>query len=274
MRLKNTLTLGAISSLLLAACMAESEPAPEPAGVVDVEGVSITVRDGDRFEGSYTDALGAVEFASRRNGDTGGSLVLFVNGKRFDVVGELSTSFVEADGYGQVLTDDDKMLLASAADRIMYALGVEHDYDLPYFERLPIRNSLYFSEAPARYAHGHVVEGVPPVEGVSYSLADDGVIRLQKWRLYKGQYDKGYGGKVYSFKCTTWKNWGTSRCDKGDYGCMGRCGGGCGGAGTKYPYRDCLEHDVCSHNLCAVAGIASINCGDEYKHAIDDFNAI
>jgi hypothetical protein len=50
------------------------------------------------------------------------------------------------------------------------------------------------------------------------------------------------------------------------------CGSACNGIplfGKKYT-QDCLNHDVCSHNLNASGGSSDANCGDEYNAASDD----
>ncbi len=101
------------------------------------------------------------------------------------------------------------------------------------------------------------------------SLNDDGKVCIRKTTSVNAYYDMGTSGSAYYQSTVVGSNWGTSNCGSGDYSCMGRCGGGCNGFGGGWTL-DCLEHDVCSHNLCAGGGSSDANCGDEYNHASSD----
>jgi hypothetical protein len=81
------------------------------------------------------------------------------------------------DGGGQILDRHDMALLTAMAEPLMHALDVEDDNDLPYYERLPIRNALYLAAAPTNYVHTRIVSSAH-----TRSLGDDGVQRLAKWK--------------------------------------------------------------------------------------------
>ena len=56
------------------------------------------------------------------------------------------------------------------------------------------------------------------------------------------------------------------------YGCMGRCGAGCGHWWIPSAYTQaCLDHDVCSVKNNSSGGASDVNCGDEFSLAIDDY---
>ncbi len=100
------------------------------------------------------------------------------------------------------------------------------------------------------------------------TLNDDNNLCVKRLLTVTAYYDNS-AGAVSSVPVVVGSDWGTSACGSGNYGCMGRCGAGCGGWGGGWT-QDCLEHDACSHNLCASGGGSDVNCGDEYNHASSD----
>lgn len=56
-----------------------------------------------------------------------------------------------------------------------------------------------------------------------------------------------------------------------NYGCMGRCGGDCGGWAPSAWTKDCTDHDQCSFENGSTGGSGDSNCGDEFNEAADDW---
>ncbi len=103
---------------------------------------------------------------------------------------------------------------------------------------------------------------------VSVSMAgerNEGITCIYKGTNVTATYDLGNNGTVRNRTVKVNSNGG------GSYGCMGRCGGGCGwGAPSSYT-KDCMDHDKCSLDTGASGGSSDSNCGDEFDHAADDW---
>ncbi len=92
---------------------------------------------------------------------------------------------------------------------------------------------------------------------------NEGISCIYKGTTVTATYDLGDNGTVRNRNVVVNSNGG------GSYGCMGRCGGGCGwGAPSAYT-KDCMDHDKCSLDLGASGGSRDPNCGDEFDHAAD-----
>ena len=53
---------------------------------------------------------------------------------------------------------------------------------------------------------------------------------------------------------------------------MARCGCGCGWGAPSAWTKDCLDHDICIVDQNGQNGLATDkNCGDEFRHAADDY---
>jgi len=69
------------------------------------------------------------------------------------------------------------------------------------------------------------------------------------------------------------ESWGKNPINGGDYGCQGRCGGGCPGwtSWCSNYGQDCLKHDVCSWYHGSSGGASDSNCGGEFNQASNDW---
>jgi len=129
-------------------------------------------------------------------------------------------------------------------------------------ENTVVRILDYWSQAPANYVYGErlVEDKIEPTQ----RRGNDGVSCIKKGRRYSLQYDGSRGNT----NVTRTANYNGG----GSYGCMGRCGGGCGRWWIPSSWTlDCFEHDECSLRYGASGGSSDSNCGDEFNEAADDW---
>ena len=94
---------------------------------------------------------------------------------------------------------------------------------------------------------------------------NEGITCINKGSTVKAVYDKGSNGTLIQ------KNIKVGNSYKGG-SCMGRCGGGCGWGAPSAWAKDCLDHDICIVDQNGQNGLATDkNCGDEFRHAADDY---
>lgn len=264
--------MGAVSAVLLVVgCGVEPLP-EEAASAVDLAGEGLALERGaSTLSGAFAKDGTRVEFRSEALSPEATRLFVALNGKRFDFEADFTQGILHSDGHGAVLAAAEREVLAGFA-RTLGSYLVQGPF-APH-EQLVAVQAEYWSEAPEGYVHPskRMRLGLPAIEGERSSLsnANDGVTCITKGTTRTAYYDNK-AGTVYSQSVTVNSNWGTNSCGAGDYSCMGRCGAACGwGAPSSYTL-DCLDHDLCSHNLCASGGGSDANCGDEYNQAQDDW---
>lgn len=100
---------------------------------------------------------------------------------------------------------------------------------------------------------------------VSAGEKNEGITCISKGSTVTATYDKGTNGTIIN------KNIKVGNSYKGG-NCMGRCGGSCGWGAPSAWTKDCLDHDICIVDQNGQNGLANDkNCGDEFKHAADDY---
>lgn len=94
---------------------------------------------------------------------------------------------------------------------------------------------------------------------------NEGITCIYKGSTVKAVYDKGSNGQLVQ------KNIVVGNSYKGGK-CMGRCGG-CGWGAPSAWAKDCLDHDICIVDQNGKNDLAfDKNCGDEFRHAADDYS--
>jgi len=258
----------------LPGCMASQE-APESsqegAELANAEGLRVSRTD-RALSGNLRTPAGEVSFVSQLVSDLRVDLSMTINGKAFSWTKDEALEVQTITGHDAILDARDHDLLKD--------LIVELE---PYLTELPERApqdmfpfmaASYWEEAPDGYVHRARTiggEGVARPKSIgSDAAAPSSYVCLAAGTTWTLPYTRS-NGTVECSTATVNTNWKQSACNAADYSCMGRCGGGCGGFGGGLTM-DCLEHDICSHNLCASGGGSDVNCGDEYDQAADDFS--
>lgn len=267
--------LGGLVALLLVTGCGVEPVGEEPASAVELAGEGLALERGpESMRGAFAKEGSRIDFQSRALSAEAVRLFVAVNGKRFDFEVDFAQGVLHSDGHGVVLSAAERQALAAFA----YTLGthLQQEGDAARHELLVAVEAEYWSASPEGYVHQakSMRADVRPVAGGQHSAlgnGDDGITCVIKGRTYTASYDRGTSGTITSKSAVVNSNWGTSACGAGDYSCMGRCGGGCGwGALSSYTL-DCLDHDVCSHDLCSTSGASDVNCGDEFNQAQDDW---
>ena len=94
---------------------------------------------------------------------------------------------------------------------------------------------------------------------------NEGITCISKGSTVTAVYDKGSSGTVVRTNIKVGNSY------KGG-SCMGRCGASCGWGAPSAWAKDCLDHDICIVDQNGVNGGATdTNCGDEFRHAADDY---
>lgn len=263
--------------LTLAGCGLVSQQTSEdgPGETVDSQtrGLHITEHGARTFLGSFVSQHGTIHFEARTPESERAELIFTINGKTLNY--EALTSSDEHDGWYRVNADitlerADTTLAREALDGLIELLGEDitamslHEASVPKMASFlagqavgKLVPSLGRSEYATARADTAVIDKV---------LEDDPTTCIKKNAKVTANYDKGKTGTAYAVSVVVGANWGTSACGSGNYACMGRCGSGCSGFGGAWTV-DCLDHDACSHDLCAAGGSSDVNCGEEYSQA-------
>ncbi|MCX7679769.1 MAG: hypothetical protein N2316_11210 [Spirochaetes bacterium] len=192
-------------------------------------------------------------------------VLLTVNDKNLEFEIDMSNESFLMDGYGAVLTDDEKDALKLLAGNIIQYLA-QRGGELTVHEYAIVRILEYWAESPGNYAIGRREYGQPnfqnPIRlGIS---ANEGITCIRKGTWVTAKYDDSKGDHSESVLVGSTARPG--------YECMGRCGAGCGSSLVPSSWcKDCLDHDQCSHKNYSSGGASDSNCGDEYNEAADDW---
>jgi hypothetical protein len=266
--------------LAWAGCGLESHQTPEndveDSVQVQVRGLNIVEHSASSLLGRFASQHGVIDFEARAPEQERAELVFTINGKTLSY--EALTSTDEHDGFYRVLGDvvlsrADSQLAREALDALIEELG-DDQAAMALFEASVAKMAAFL----AQHQVGQVVQSLSRSEYASPTprrnkrLDDDATICIKKNTTVTANYDKAKSGTAYAKSVVVGSDWGTSACGSGNYACMGRCGSGCGGFGSAWTM-DCLDHDACSHDLCASGGSRDVNCGDEYSHAQSEFFA-
>ena len=101
---------------------------------------------------------------------------------------------------------------------------------------------------------------------VVFAGSNEGVSCVKRDSTVQAVYDKGSNGRTIRTNIRIGQSY------KGG-SCMGRCGASCGRRWIPSAWtKDCLDHDICIVDQNGQNGGATdTNCGDEFRHAADDY---
>jgi hypothetical protein len=250
----------------LIACADELPPEP-----IDVpSGLALSRHDETHLSGTFGDGASAIRFEAIATAADRASLELVVNGKplRYEALAATDAH----DGWYRVELDAsfdaaDLAIAGAALEALVAELG--HETTAMSLHEASVPKLVYFvaQQSPGAWVDS-LFHREYSVSTPLFSVNDDGRVCIKKTTTVTAYYDNK-AGAVTSRGIVVGVDEGTSACGAGNYGCMGRCGAGCSGFGGGWTL-DCLEHDACSHDLCASGGGSDQNCGDEYNHASSD----
>ncbi len=237
------------------------------AGCSESDNFQIIDNGSNGIEGSYQYEDVTVSYAvtsANVGSNDQSSVIVVVNDKRLELEIDMASESFLIEGYGAVLTNDEKDALRLLAGHIADYVArrgapTTHEYVI-------IRILEYWAESPGNYAIERQEYGSPNVrEGIHYGIsANEGITCIRKGTWVTAKYDDSKGDHSESVLVGS-----TARAG---YECMGRCGAGCGSSSIPSAWcKDCLDHDQCSHKNYSSGGSSDPNCGDEYREASDDW---
>jgi hypothetical protein len=182
-------------------------------------------------------------------------LSVMVGDKRIDVSYHES-GLSNFDGYGATLNEDDKEALKKATE--VFAQSSNLNEKSPMDDQITYKILDYLSYAPSNYAFDS------NRYDKQFALGHEGISCIKKNTLVKVEWSTAAVSYV-SENILVGTNWPSG------YGCMGRCGSGCGAWLPSSWTKDCMDHDACSYRNGASGGAADTNCGDEFNEAADDW---
>lgn len=235
----------------------------------DGRGLVIAAHEADLVRGGFYAGDAVVEFEARALDAGFATLEMTINGKYVGYQTEVTEDggWFEVIGGAQLTPAD-----LAAATAVSASLGA---YLAPDGDPDALHETVLLA-TPSVLATLKPGDAIPSfhrklimVDGpVSQANGDEGSKCIKRGSTYSAFYDNSNGaGTTKNVTCNS--NLGSSACGGGDYSCMGKCAAGCG-FGWAWTL-DCLEHDICSHDLCASGGSSDPNCGDEYNDASGDF---
>lgn len=256
-----------------AGCAGAETPSDESSTTTEgtSQGLVIERHDARGLTGSFVDANATIFFNAKALADDRAELEFTINGK---VLGYEAVAATE-DHNGWFRVDADKAFAAAdiagaqaALDALTAELGLDVTAMSLFESSVPKMAYFVANQVAGQLAASFQKNEYSSAEARPKSLNDDGLVCVRKTYTVTASYDNR-SLVVTNQSVVVGADWGTSACGSGNYACMGRCGAGCSGFGGGWTL-DCLEHDVCSHNLCASGGSSSLDCGDEYNHASSD----
>jgi len=260
------LAVCALAIALPAACTDAIGPTDDLAPA----GLTITRHTATELTGTFGDGDRTLRFHAVAPADDRATLDLRLNGKplRYEALAATAAH----DGWYRVELDtvvdaDDVAVAQGALDALIAELG-EDTTAMALYEASVPKLAYHVAQQAAGAWVPSIFRREYSVSSPLWSLNDDNRTCIKKTTTVTASYDNAAGAAT-SKGVVVGSDWGTSACGSGNYSCMGRCGAGCNGFGGGWTL-DCLEHDACSHDLCAAGGGSDANCGDEYNHASSD----
>ncbi len=181
----------------------------------------------------------------------------------------LQPTSIHYDGHDAVLTQKQKDVLATFADKFSYALVTSNEnttenFEISMMENVLFRIADYWAVAPTNFIYGQ--KAMRSIEiSSNRSTGNDGITCINRNSSYFLQYTNQFNQVISATRVAGYNGGGT-------YGCMGRCGANCGRWWIPSAWTlDCFEHDECSLNYSASGGGSDPNCGDEFDEAMDDY---
>jgi len=230
-------------------------------------GLRLSTQEPDALVGQFTYADSVITFESRLTSASSSSVVLEVNGARFDLVRDVEVLSASLDGHGNSLFQEDL--------RALNALALELDQTVP---PTPVGEELYKLSAllgAARPGTVFVRDEIAPQSAEqleklraesAYGVSDEGLRYMCVCRP-TGAY-ASHEHATASHARVTW----SAACGQSAPSCEGRCGAGCPYTYNFYDTKDCLDHDEClNHHPSAPSVSSDGDCGAEYVQARDDF---
>ncbi len=263
-------------ALTLGGCGLDTEQRSDAAPIESVEtyvpGLHVSAHDASTFQGSFAGDDGRLEFFAHAPDEQHAELDFTINGKLLHYEALAATD--AHDGWFRVMADvaierADTTLARQALETLIEHLGEDVSAMALFESSVPKMASFLAEQTPGSFVSSLSRKEYSVERPVSKSLNDDGLVCIKRNATVRAAYDRGKSGSSSSVSVVVGSNWGTSACGSGNYACMGRCGAGCNGFGGSWTL-DCLEHDACSHDLCASGGASDANCGDEYGDAKSD----
>lgn len=235
-------------------------------GTGDVSGpLSIEQHDAAIITGSFDAGDIDVHFYAEMPHEYVGVVEVTVRDKTLTMRADAYAGHLVFDAADAQLAADEVAALLSFSQAIGDYLGPVADTAVMH-ESLLVHVSQYFAVAPVGTPLLRVEEIVTGLSGIeTYSRGDDGKKCIKKGNTEVAKFDGDHGDTNESWVVgadggVQWN---------GDFECMGRCGVGCG----SYDWTlDCLDHDACSRHYYSSTGAVDHNCGDEWRHASDDYS--
>jgi len=225
----------------------------------------IDVHSDTAIEGTFTASDRVVTFRADQLRKYVGSLSVEVGDATLFYLNDSEVGEIMLDGRGTSLTAADRDALVAFSHAVEAYIGHIRDADAMH-ETMLSGGSAYLAVAPVGMTLDTLAK---PIDGFTKDTANgngnDGKTCITVGTQRTAYFDQGSSGQVYSWTWTVGNSGG------GSYGCMGRCGPGCGGGDWTL---DCLDHDACSLYFGASGGGSDPNCGDEWWNGSDDYTNI
>ncbi len=214
-----------------------------------------------------------INFSVEAVSKTKSSIKVIVDGNILELSVDPIEEIYVAEGYNAVLTDEQKeALLALSMDLSEYINDTDESANIHELALITILE--YWSQAPKDYVYSTLSFGIQtfpdgPRAGIS---SNEGITCIKKGATIKAQYDdrRGDHSDLVVVGSTGKRYDGTTN---SNYGCMGRCGAGCGNSSVPSSWtKDCMDHDQCGVKNNSSGGAFDSNCGDEYTEAADDWS--
>jgi len=262
-------------------CADATTPSDGERTAATTQGLSIGRHDSKALEGTFVDADATILFKAIALSAERAELELTINGKVLGYEGMPATE--SHNGWFTVaadlsLTEADIIGASAALDALTDMLG-DDETAMAFHEAAAFKmtNFLAHQTAGTTVASFHRNEYLAGAPGWR-TVNDDGVTCIKKNTTVTAYYRIDTLNPIVTVQKGVLVGQNPpapipSACGQGDYRCMGRCGGGCTGFGSGKYTQDCLEHDICSLDMCSTTGGSDPNCGQEYSHATGDTTA-
>jgi hypothetical protein len=195
----------------------------------------------------------------------------------FDITIDSKNEILSLDGHGASLTESQRLNLQTFYD--LYATSIKNKDTQSYEIMAPYYAAGFILKSPENFKFDLITKKIPQEKNKAnnnrsnYSSNYNLEIKCLKKGSNTNSTYTDYKG-LNEIKNIKVNSIGTDSygAQNPAYGCMGRCGAGCGNKWIPSAYTQaCLNHDVCSVKNNSSGGASDANCGDEFSLAIDDY---
>lgn len=229
----------------------------------EAQEIGIEIQNDDILTGKLKTNLSTIDYSVEAISELEFKVLISIDNKDIEALINFGNENISIDGHDNNFSESQKEALLNTGKIISEYLLDSKKGEISMAEYTLLTLMEYWGKSPIGYIYSK-----RNIQSLSNSMnlksRDEGITCIRKNTFVTAEYDDSNGNH-------------SDRVEVGseprkDYGCMGRCGSGCGRWGIPSAWtKDCMDHDQCSNVNNASGGSSDRNCGDEFNEAADDY---